>query len=189
MLLELNAGEGGGTSTLLENILEAAFTTGILEDAAIAQSGSQRLSFWKLRELLSEVQSHEGGSIKHDVSLPLANLPEFLRKADAAVEKLVAGCRPAAFGHLGDGNIHYNVSQPIGASKEQYLARWKEMNGIVHDIVHQLGGSFSAEHGIGQLKRDELRKYKDPVALELIMAIKKALDPEGILNPAKVLAL
>ena len=187
VLLELSGSEGGNSATLLESILEEAFENGIIEDAAIAQSGSQRAAIWKLRELLSEVQSHEGGSIKHDVSLPLAKIPEFLRKADEAVAVLIPSCRPAAFGHIGDGNIHYNVSQPMGANKEEFLARWKDMNAVVHDIVYQLGGSFSAEHGIGQLKRDELRKYKDPVAIELMIAIKMALDPAGILNPEKVI--
>jgi D-lactate dehydrogenase (cytochrome) len=136
---------------------------------------------------MSPVQKNEGGSIKHDVSVPVAAVPELIALADAAVVKLIPGARPVPFGHLGDGNIHYNVSQPVGADKDAFLARWHEVNDVVHGIVARLGGSISAEHGIGVLKRDELPQFKDPVALGVMRSLKATLDPLGILNPGKVL--
>ena len=129
----------------------------------------------------------EGGSIKHDVSVPVAAVPDFMDEATAAVEKMIPGCRVAAFGHLGDGNIHYNVSQPVGADKNAFLDRWEEMNEIVHGIVAKHAGSISAEHGIGVLKRDLLPGVKDPTALDIMHTLKRTLDPNGILNPGKVL--
>jgi D-lactate dehydrogenase (cytochrome) len=140
-----------------------------------------------MRHTLTEVQKPEGGSIKHDVSVPVAAIPAFLAEASDAVVKLIPGSRPVPFGHLGDGNIHYNVSQPIGADKDAFLARWKDVNAVVDKIVLQHHGSISAEHGIGKLKRDSLPKVKDPVALSLMRDIKGLLDPNGILNPGKVL--
>ncbi len=130
--------------------------------------------------------SGEGGSIKHDVSVPVALVPEFLRRADAAVSAAIPGVRIVSFGHLGDGNIHYNLSQPIGADRERFLARWGEVNALVHGIVAEMGGSFAAEHGIGQLKRDELSRTKPLVEMELMRGIKRLFDPFGILNPGKV---
>jgi FAD/FMN-containing dehydrogenase len=137
--------------------------------------------------MLSDVQRFEGGSIKHDVSVPVAGVPQFIDEASAAVEALIPGCRPAAFGHLGDGNVHFNVSQPVGADADAYLARWDEMGSVVNRIVTKLHGSISAEHGIGQLKRDLLPEVKDKVALELMRALKNTFDPNNILNPGKVL--
>lgn len=177
-------GEAAGT---LENILEAAFEAGMVSDAAIATSLTQRQEFWRLREQLSDVQRAEGGSIKHDVSVPIARIPDFIRGADAIVARIVPGGRPVAFGHYGDGNIHYNVSQPVGADKAAFLARWDEVNAAVHALVRELGGSISAEHGIGRMKQALLPHYKSPVELELMRRIKAALDPNGILNPGKVL--
>ncbi len=137
--------------------------------------------------MFGEVQKHEGGSIKHDVSVPVAAVPAFIEEANAAVTKLIPGCRPVPFGHLGDGNIHYNVSQPVGADKAEFLARWDEVNAVVFAVVQKFGGSISAEHGIGVMKRDILPTVKDPVALELMRGLKRMLDPNGILNPGKVL--
>ena len=159
---------------------------GIVEDATIADSIDQAKAFWRIREFLPEAQKPEGGSVKHDVSVPIAAVPEFLAQADAAVDKLIPGSRPVPFGHLGDGNIHYNVSQPVGADKEAFLARWYEVNAVVHDVVARLGGSISAEHGIGVMKRDLLPAVKDPVALDLMRTLKRTLDPNNILNPGKV---
>jgi D-lactate dehydrogenase (cytochrome) len=153
----------------------------------IAANLDQRAAFWTLREVISPAQKPEGGSIKHDISVPVAAVPDFLREADAAVLKLIPGARPFAFGHLGDGNIHYNVSQPIGADMADYLARWHDMNDVVHAVVAKHGGSISAEHGIGVLKRDELPHVKDPVALDIMRSIKHLLDPYNIMNPGKVL--
>ena len=153
----------------------------------IAANLSQRKAFWKLRDEMSAAQKPEGGSIKHDISVPVAAVPDFIRQADAAVVKLIPGSRPVPFGHLGDGNIHYNVSQPVGGDTADFMSRWHEVNAIVFEIVLRMGGSISAEHGIGVLKRDELADVKDKVAIELMRAIKAMLDPLGIMNPGKVL--
>ncbi|TQI76165.1 4-phosphoerythronate dehydrogenase (FAD-dependent) [Bosea sp. AK1] len=187
VLMEVSAQQATGLDEHVEAFLGEALEKGIVTDAALAGSLTQRADFWKLREMLSEVQTYEGGSIKHDVSVPIHATPEFLARAIAAVEAMVPGCRPVPFGHLGDGNIHFNVSQPVGADKAGFLARWSEMNEAVHAIVAELHGSISAEHGIGRLKRDLLPGVKDPVELDLMRTIKQTLDPKGILNPGAVL--
>ncbi len=186
VLVELTASRRGNLRDTLEEVLATALERGLIGDAAIADSLDQRRAFWRLREFIVEAQKLEGGSIKHDISVPIAAVPEFITQADAAVEALVPGARPVPFGHLGDGNIHYNVSPPVGADKEAYRARWQEMNDCVHAVVRKLGGSISAEHGIGRLKREDLVRVKDPVALDLMRALKRTLDPKGILNPGKV---
>jgi FAD/FMN-containing dehydrogenase len=186
VLIELSS-QAAGLRGTLEDLLAAAAEQGCVTDATIAASLDQRKTFWHLRDMLSDVQRFEGGSIKHDVSVPVAAVPEFIAQASAAVEALIPGCRPAAFGHLGDGNVHFNVSQPVGNDAAQYLARWDEMGAVVNRIVTALHGSISAEHGIGQLKRDLLPEVKDKVALDLMRALKRTLDPNGILNPGKVL--
>ena len=150
---------------------------GIVDDAVIAANLSQRAAFWKLRDEMSAAQKPEGGSIKHDISVPVAAVPDFIEEANAAVVKLIPGSRPVPFGHLGDGNIHYNVSQPVGGNAADFLARWHEVNEVVFAIVLRMGGSISAEHGIGVLKRDELPDVKDKVAIELMRGIKAMLDP------------
>lgn len=188
VLMEVSAQQASGLDEHVEAFLGEALEKGIVTDAALAGSLTQRADFWKLREMLSEVQTYEGGSIKHDVSVPIHATPEFLARAIAAVEAMVPGCRPVPFGHLGDGNIHFNVSQPVGTYKAGFLARWSEMNEAVHGIVAELHGSISAEHGIGRLKRDLLPGVKDPVELDLMRTIKQTLDPKGILNPGAVLA-
>jgi FAD/FMN-containing dehydrogenase len=186
--MEVSAQSAAGLDEHVEAFLGEALEKGIVTDAALAGSLTQRADFWKLREMMSEVQTYEGGSIKHDVSVPIHATPEFLKRAIAVVEAMVPGCRPVPFGHLGDGNIHFNISQPVGADKQAFLARWSEMNEAVHAIVTELKGSISAEHGIGRLKRDLLPGVKDPVELDLMRAIKKTLDPKGIFNPGAVLA-
>jgi D-lactate dehydrogenase (cytochrome) len=185
-LMEISSPRDDARDTI-EAILSQGMEDGLVEDAVIAANLEQRAAFWKLREVISPAQKPEGGSIKHDVSVPVAAVPQFLAEADAAVTRLIPGARPFAFGHLGDGNIHYNVSQPIGADATGFLARWHEVNDLVHGIVTRLGGSISAEHGIGTLKRDELPQVKDPVALDVMRAIKRTLDPLNIMNPGKVL--
>jgi FAD/FMN-containing dehydrogenase len=186
VLLQLSS-QSTGLRTVMEEVLTAAVERGFIEDAAIAENLEQAKSFWRIREILPEVQKPEGGSVKHDVSVPIALIPEFLEQADVAVQKVVPGARPVPFGHAGDGNIHYNISQPVGADKAQFLARWDEVNAAVHGVVTKLGGSISAEHGIGVMKRDLLPGVKDPVALELMRTLKRTLDPSNILNPGKVI--
>jgi len=186
VLMELSSPRDDARATL-EAILAKGLEDGIVDDAVIAANLSQRQAFWKLRDEMSAAQKPEGGSIKHDISVPVAAVPDFIAEADAAVVKLIPGSRPVPFGHLGDGNIHYNVSQPIGDKAEDFLARWHDVNVVVFDIVKRMGGSISAEHGIGVLKRDELPDVKDKVAIELMRAFKAMLDPNGIMNPGKVL--
>jgi D-lactate dehydrogenase (cytochrome) len=186
VLMELSSPRDDARATL-EAILARALEGDIIDDAVIAANLSQRLAFWKLRDEMSAAQKPEGGSIKHDVSVPVAAVPAFIEEANAAVTKLIPGARPVPFGHLGDGNIHYNVSQPIGADASDFLARWHDVNAVVFVILLKLGGSISAEHGIGVLKRDELPQVKDKVAIELMRQVKAMLDPLGIMNPGKVL--
>jgi len=140
-----------------------------------------------MREAMSDAQKPEGGSIKHDISIPVARIPEFIAEADAAVLDLIPGARIVSFGHMGDGNLHYNISQPVGADKQAFLDRWVEVNKRVHDIVRAYKGSISAEHGIGQLKRKELSETKSPAALDLMRRIKRSFDPAGIMNPGKMI--
>ena len=187
VLLELSSVASSGLRTAIEEVLATALESGLIEDAALAETLEQAQSFWRMREMLAEIQKHEGGSIKHDVSVPVAAVPELIALGVAAAEKLIPGCRPVPFGHLGDGNIHFNISQPVGADKQAFLDRWEEMNAVIHGIVAKLGGSISAEHGIGQLKRRLLAEVKDPVAYALMRSLKHTLDPNGILNPGKVL--
>ena len=187
VMLEVSSQNKEGLRNSVENLLATAVEQGLVSDATIAANIEQTRAFWHLRHVLPEVQKPEGGSIKHDVSVPVAAVPDFIAEASAAVQKLIPGCRPVPFGHLGDGNIHFNVSQPVGADPAQFLARWSEINAAVDKIVLKHHGSFSAEHGIGKLKRETLAKVKDPVALDLMRGLKRMLDPNGILNPGKVL--
>ncbi len=187
VLVELSSQAETGLPDLLEGVLAAAFAQELATDAVIAASLDQRRALWALRELLSEVQGREGGSIKQDVSVPVADVPAFLARAIAAVEALIPGCRPVPFGHMGDGNIHFNVSQPVGADKAAFLARWGDVDQAIHAILHDFHGSISAEHGIGRLKRDLLPGVKDPVGLAMMRAIKTTLDPKGLMNPGAVL--
>jgi FAD/FMN-containing dehydrogenase len=186
VLMELSSSRDDARDTL-ESILARGMEDGIVDDAVIAANLGQRQAFWKLRDEMSAAQKPEGGSIKHDISVPVAAVPDFIAEANAAVIKLIPGARPVPFGHLGDGNIHYNVSQPVGADTADFMARWHEVNAVVFAIVLRMGGSISAEHGIGVLKRDELPEVKDKVAIELMRGIKAMLDPLGIMNPGKVL--
>jgi FAD/FMN-containing dehydrogenase len=187
VLIELSLQEAGRATTQIEDILKLGATQGKVTDAVISSSLSQTKDLWRLRESISSAQKPEGGSIKHDISVPVSALAKFIPRADALVEKLCPGARPVAFGHFGDGNVHYNVSQPAGASTPQFLARWDEISHAVHALSVEMGGSISAEHGIGRMKRDELAKIKSPVDLDMMRSIKAALDPNGILNPGKVL--
>jgi D-lactate dehydrogenase (cytochrome) len=171
----------------MEALLERAIETGLASDAVVAQSEAQRSELWATRELISESQKPEGGSIKHDVSVPVSKVPQFLAEADAAVSRLVPGARFVSFGHLGDGNIHYNVSQPEGMDKAQFLDMWNAMNDVVFAVVTKLNGSISAEHGIGRLKAHRMSEIKSPVELDMMRGLKRMLDPNNILNPGRVL--
>jgi FAD/FMN-containing dehydrogenase len=187
VLMEMASQQSEGLLESLELMLLEASEQGLVTDATIAASLEQGRAFWHLRHMLPEVQKPEGGSIKHDISIPIASVPDFLAEASAAVQKLIPGSRPVPFGHVGDGNMHFNISQPISADQAPFIARWGEVNAVVDKIVLKYNGSISAEHGIGKLKRDSLAKVKDPVALELMRGMKRMLDPNGILNPGKVL--
>ncbi len=188
-LIEISSPLAGGLAERVAlSILEAAAGDGIVADAAVAASQAQSDAFWGLREAASEVQKYEGGSIKHDVSVPISQIPRFIEEASAAVTALIPGSRPVPFGHFGDGNIHFNISQPRGADKDAFLARWDEVAALVHGIVLRYGGSISAEHGIGRMKAATLETVKAPFELEMMRGIKAVFDPRGILNPGKLLA-
>jgi FAD/FMN-containing dehydrogenase len=187
VLMELSSQQREGLRALLEAVLAEGMERGLVLDATIAESIEQGKAFWRVREMFGEVQRYAGGSIKHDISVPVAAVPAFIREADAAVTALIPGARPLPFGHLGDGNIHYNVNQPVGADNGEFLKRWDEVNAAVFAVVKKYGGSISAEHGVGVMKRDLLPSVKDPVALDLMRSLKRMLDPKGILNPGKVL--
>lgn len=172
---------------LLEQGLADALAQGLVNDAVIAESIAQRQALWKLRESVPEAQRHEGASIKHDVSVPVASLPAFLERASAAVRAIVPAGRLVAYGHVGDGNLHFNLSQPVGADPREFLAHTHALETAVYAIVREFRGSISAEHGIGQLKRAELAHHRSATDLAVMRAIKQALDPHGIMNPGKVL--
>jgi FAD/FMN-containing dehydrogenase len=187
-LIEISSGQSEEAARqMIEGLFEKAFDTGIANDAVLAESESQRKAFWHMRESMSEAQRPEGGSIKHDISVPIAKVPEFLRQASIAVNEYMPNVRICAFGHLGDGNIHYNISQPVDADKQEFLSHWHSLNTVVHAIVLEMNGSISAEHGIGQLKRDELASIREPIEIELMQRIKRSFDPQGIMNPNKLL--
>jgi FAD/FMN-containing dehydrogenase len=188
VLLEFSSGRGeADAQELAEGTLADALSAGIVADAAIAVSLEQARAFWRMRHGISEVQKHEGASIKHDISVPLQRVPEFLARAIAAVEEALPGIRPVPFGHMGDGNIHFNVSQPPGMDPQAFFARAPDVHALVHGIVADLGGSISAEHGIGRYKRELLKQVKSEIELDLMRRIKKAFDPNNILNPGRVL--
>lgn len=184
-LSDTRAGEG--MKSLSEAVLEAALDEDLIADAAIAQSESQARTFWRLRELISEAQAHEGPNIKHDVSIPVSRIPDFIRETHAELARAHPGIRMVTFGHLGDGNLHYNVSPPEGVAADVFAGHLGAINRIVHDSVARFGGSISAEHGLGQLKREEILRYKSPIEIELMRSIKRTLDPHGIMNPGKLL--
>lgn len=171
-----------------ETIVGEAFEAGLVADAVIAENISQSKALWHLRESIPLAEKDAGKSIKHDVSVPVSNMSVFIEATNAALQSRFPGIEHVIFGHLGDGNLHYNVARGQAFSEDELLAQQDAVYEIVHDNVHKLGGSISAEHGVGQLKRDVLPRYKDPVEMELMRRIKRALDPDGLMNPGKVLA-
>lgn len=188
VLMEISSGRSAEDArTLMEAILGAGLEAGWVADAVIAQNEAQAAALRHLRETMSEAQKPEGGSIKHDISVPVAAIPEFIERASRAVQEVVPGSRVVCFGHMGDGNLHYNVSQPVGMDRAAFLSHYRTMNDAVHAVVRALGGSFSAEHGIGRMKRDELIATQAVIATELMRRVKKAFDPAGIMNPGKVI--
>ena len=186
-LIEIAPNAKNDPYALLTQLLSAAVTQKFARDAIIATSLDQARALWNLREYISEAQKREGGSIKHDISVPIDRIPDFIDQAGQLIQENFPQARPVPFGHMGDGNLHYNISQPIGADKAQFLAHWGHMNEIIHKLTQDFGGSISAEHGIGQLKRHLLTQVKDPVALDIMRNLKTMLDPIGILNPGKVI--
>jgi len=187
-LVELSSNESEDQAAdLLESAVGAALDAGIALDAALAASVGQALGLWKLREHIPLAQAAAGKNIKHDISLPVSKIPDFIERTGALLESAFPGCQVVCFGHLGDGNLHYNIAPPDGVRHDSFLAHQEAVNRIVHDSVAAMGGSISAEHGIGALKREELTRYKPAVELDMMRAVKAALDPLGIMNPGKIL--
>jgi FAD/FMN-containing dehydrogenase len=184
VLAEATAGTPGDALRAgIEDALADAAEAGLVIDATLADSESRRNALWFIREAIVEAQKFEGGSIKHDVSVPVSRIPDFISRATAAVERELPGIRPVPFGHAGDGNIHFNLTQPAGANAGEYLERWEFFNRIVHDITLDFGGSISAEHGVGRFKREEMGRIKSPPELDMMRRVKAALDPENLMNP------
>ena len=188
VLLEAASTRPGATLQAdAEHLLASLLEQGVIGDAVIAQSSAQAGQLWALRHGISSAQRLAGASIKHDISIPVSRLAEFEAEAGRLMQGLAPGCRPVVFGHLGDGNLHYNVSQPPGTPAGEFLARWEEVSRRVHALAVEMGGSFSAEHGIGQLKTSELARLRNPVEISLMRSVKQALDPAGLMNPGKLL--
>lgn len=188
VLLELSGSDTGqATYQQLEQLIANALAADIIEDAVIANSLAQAKNCWTLRESISAAQAKEGKNIKHDISLPISLIADFVAETNEALQHAFTGCRMVTFGHLGDGNLHYNVSPASNADHEQFLSHQNQINRIVHDKTHQYGGSISAEHGIGTLKKEELLRYKSTVELTMMRNIKRALDPQNIMNPGKII--
>ena len=188
VLVEVDDGPGGNIAERLESALAAAIEAGVAQDVLIAQSDAQRASFWRVRETIPEANRMIGAIASHDISVPPSRLPEFIERSGRELAMLDPGLRVNCFGHLGDGNLHYNAFPARGESRDRYDGIRGQVSRIVHDLVHDLGGSVAAEHGVGRLKVADLERYADPGKLVAMRAIKRALDPEGILNPGAVLA-
>jgi FAD/FMN-containing dehydrogenase len=186
VLIELS-GARADLAAILESALDDASGEGLVANAVIASSEAQTAALWALRENVSEAQKIEGVSIKHDIAVPVSRIAEFITRADAALRETFPAVRIVCFGHIGDGNLHYNQSKAHAESNPEFIARTAAVNRIVHDLVHELGGSISAEHGLGQLKREEVLRYKSGTEMDLMRAVKQALDPHGRMNPGKLL--
>ena len=188
VLIELSESAAAlNASDMLEQELGVALERSVAVDAVVAKSNAQSQALWSLRENISEAQRFEGASVKHDISVPISAIPQFIAHASAALDKAFHGIRIVSFGHMGDGNLHFNISRPLAQSDADFFAQSAPMNEIVHNLVHGMNGSISAEHGLGQLKRDEITRYKSKLELDLMRVVKRAWDPFGIMNPGKVL--
>ena len=188
LFVELQSSAAGeDLDTVFEGALGAALEQGLVSDAIIAASLAQRNALWRLRESIPQAMAAEGAQVKHDISVPIAAIPAFVAEADRFIHELIPEARVVPFGHVGDGNLHFNVSQPIGGDGAELLGRSRELEHGVHDIAHAHGGSFSAEHGIGRYKVEELKRYRSVTELDVMRTLKRALDPRSILNPGKVL--
>jgi len=185
VLMEATGGRDANLAATFETALAAAIEDGLADDAVVAASQTQAGELWKLRESVSEAQKREGASIKHDISVPVGAIPAFLKRALPAVEAIVPGARPVSFGHLGDGNLHFNFNAPRPGDDPAFLARWEEVQLCVHDLVKEFGGSISAEHGIGIMKVASQPRYKSHSELDAMRTLKAAFDPNDILNPGK----
>ncbi len=171
----------------MHGALAEASERGLVLDAAVAASEAQSAALWALRENIPDAQVYEGKQVKHDVSVPISRIAEYIAVTDAELQRAFPGVRMVTFGHLGDGNLHYNVAPPEGEDEHAFMARGSEISRVVHDSAVRFSGSISAEHGLGQYKRDEILRYKSPLEMDLMRRIKTALDPQGIMNPGKVL--
>ncbi|MBO6718972.1 MAG: FAD-binding oxidoreductase [Rhizobiaceae bacterium] len=188
VLMEISSGRSEADArALIEEILSGGIERDRVRDAVIAESIAQRDEFWAMRESMPDAQKPEGASIKHDISVPVVSIPRFIEQGAKLVQQVAPGARLVCFGHMGDGNLHFNVTQPEQADPKAFMALYRPMNDAIHALVRELGGSFSAEHGIGRLKRDELVATQPPVATDLMRAVKQAFDPAGIMNPGKVI--
>jgi len=187
VLMEATGGSHANLTASFEDGLADAITASLVTDAVVASSAAQAAALWKLRESISESQKREGASIKHDIAVPVAAIPDFLAKAVPAVLAIAPGARPVSFGHLGDGNVHFNFNSPKAGDDPQFLLLWEEIQQTVHDIVKEFSGSISAEHGIGAMKVSQLPRYKSHEELDAMRALKRAFDPKNILNPGKLI--
>jgi FAD/FMN-containing dehydrogenase len=183
-LIEIASGQTGAAEAWMETLLEGAFEAELITDAAVAQNEAQRAAFWRLREEHSAALKPEGGGWKHDVSVPVSQIARFIDEASAAVERFHPGARASVFGHVGDGNLHFDILPPVGAEVAPFMARWEDGSRVVHDVAHRFDGSISAEHGLGRLKTAEALRYKSAAEVEAMRAVRRALDPHRILNPA-----
>ncbi|GAB2468859.1 FAD-binding oxidoreductase [Comamonas humi] len=186
-LIELADTQEEGLADLLENSLGDALEEELIQDVVVSQTHAQTQAFWKIREGISQAQVRAGKAVKHDIALPISAIPAFVRNADVAVRETLPGAQIINFGHLGDGNLHYNVLLPLNALPDEYAVATAKLNRVVHDIVSAANGSISAEHGVGQLRREELRHYKSDVEFDLMLRIKRSLDPNHIMNPGKLI--
>jgi FAD/FMN-containing dehydrogenase len=188
VLLELSdTASGESLDAALHGALAEAAERGLVLDAAVAASEAQAQALWALRENIPEAQVHEGKQIKHDISVPISHIAQYIDVTGAELQRAFPGVRMVTFGHLGDGNLHYNIAPPAGGDGDAFMARARDVSRVVHDSAAHFGGSISAEHGLGQYKRDEILRYKSPLEMDLMRRIKAALDPQGIMNPGKVL--